>query len=435
MEVTSSIGKERNPPLNKRQNFFFNAAKVFSGNILYIATQWGLLVVLTKFFTPGEFGNYALALAIVTPIFSVSALQLRSVFVTSTSDDIKFENYLLLRIVTNLLALCVVVILCMLGVFALELLPLALLLGANQGVLNMKDIYQAVMQKYERINYFSFSRVLQGSTTLIAAAVIALLTHNLLYAVVSMLVARLAALLLYDVPSARRAVGVVNPAQAKLFNWAKLDIAESYTLARTALPLGVITIFLSLYPNIPRYFLAEYGASTLAYFAAVASLMALMDVPVAALGETSSRRLAVYFSASIGNYIKLLLMLMCAGVALGAGGVIFALLFGKVFLSVFFRPEYAEFAHVFAWLMAVRIVSNVESFLGYGLTAARQYGVQIWIQGLGLLSLCLASWWLIPGWGGTGAVWAMLISTSSTLLVTSIVMVKTLHVRKRAAHV
>src|SRR5437773_7116585 len=89
MEVTSSIGKDRNPPLNKRQSFFFNAAKLFSGNILYIATQWGLLVVLTKFFAPEEFGKYALALAIVTPIFSISALQLRSVFVTSTSDDIK----------------------------------------------------------------------------------------------------------------------------------------------------------------------------------------------------------------------------------------------------------------------------------------------------------------------------------------------------------
>jgi O-antigen/teichoic acid export membrane protein len=163
--------------------------------------------------------------------------------------------------------------------------------------------------------------------------------------------------------------------------------------------------------------------------------MALMDVPVAALGDTSSRRLAVYFSDSIGKYIKLLLMLICIGVAMGAAGVIFALLFGKLFLSTFFRPEYAEFAHVFAWLMAVKMVSNVESFLGYGLTAARQYGVQIWIQGLGLLSLCLASWWLIPGWGGTGAVWAMLISTSSTLLATSIVMMKTLRVRKRAAHV
>ncbi len=73
----------------------------------------------------------------------------------------------------------------MLGSFSLELLPLVLLLGANQGMLNMKDIYQAVMQKHERINYFSFSRVLQGSTTLIAAAVIAMFTRNLLLVVLN----------------------------------------------------------------------------------------------------------------------------------------------------------------------------------------------------------------------------------------------------------
>jgi O-antigen/teichoic acid export membrane protein len=430
MEVANSIGKDRDLSLNKAKSLFFNAAKVFSGNVIYIATQWGLLVVLTKFFTPDEFGKYALALAIVTPIFSVSALQLRTVLVTSTTDGITFENYLLLRITTGLLGLCVVVILYMFGVFSFELLPLVLLLGANQGMLNIKDIYQGVMQKHERMNYFSFSRVLQGGATLIAAAAIALLTRDLLLVVVGMFVARFIALLIFDIPSAHRAIHVAHLPQSKLFDWKKLDLVNSYTLAKTALPLGVVSIFISIYPNIPRYFLAEYGASTLGYFAAVASLMALIDVPVAALGETSSRRLAVYFSDSIGDYIKLLLMLMCAGVALGATGLIFALLFGELFLSAFFRPEYAAFAHVFAWLMALRVVSNAESFLGYGLTAARQYRVQIWIQGLGLLCLCLAAWWLIPAWGGVGAAWAMLIASSCTLLATSIVMMKILHTRK-----
>lgn len=406
-----------------RRGLLFNIARVFPGNLVYTATQWGLLIVLTKFFSPAEFGVYALALAISTPLFTASSLQLRYVYIAAEREQVGFENYLFLRLASDLAALLALLALYALDLYSAALLPMVLLLGANQFILNLKDAHQGVLQRQERMDLFASSRVIQGLVTLGAAAAAALLSGNMLLVVATMLAARLGALLLYDLPQARRALAA---ARVSYIDRAGFSLARVGGLFRTALPLGVVAIFLSLNTNVPRYFLAQSGTEVVGYFAAVASLKVIMDIFISSLGESASRRLALAFTTSRAQYVRLLLGLIAVGVAFGAAGLAFALLFGELFLALFFRPEYRVFAPVFVWLMGLRVISNASSFLGYGLTAARQYGVQVWIVGLGLLSLLVASWLLIPRWAGLGAAWAMFISELITLAAMSFVMVRTL---------
>ena len=113
-------------------------------------------------------------------------------------------------------------------------------------------------------------------------------------------------------------------------------------------------------------------------------------------------------------------------VALGMAGVVVAMAFGGTLLTILFRPEYARFANVLVWLMVAKVVLNAQSAIGYAMTAARLFKVQVWIYGLMLVSMVLCAWLLIPNWSLLGAAWATIISACVCLTISLVVMMKTL---------
>ena len=56
-------------------NFFWAA----SGNVAYALSQWGMIVALAKMTNSWMVGQFALGIAISTPILSFASMQLRSV--------------------------------------------------------------------------------------------------------------------------------------------------------------------------------------------------------------------------------------------------------------------------------------------------------------------------------------------------------------------
>ncbi|MBE0697508.1 MAG: hypothetical protein IH586_11350 [Anaerolineaceae bacterium] len=148
----------------------------------------------------------------------------------------------------------------------------------------------------------------------------------------------------------------------------------------------------------------------------------LEDIVVSALGQSAAHRLAILNIKNKKKYLLLLGKLASIGVALGLGGYFVSLFWGKEILSLFFRPEYADYANVLAWLMLSRLFINVYSFVGYGITAARKFKVQVLISGLMTGSLSLACWFLVPSYAGVGAAWATIISALVALVASLIVM-------------
>lgn len=426
LEQAPIIGKTEVSPAilpSLRANFSWT----FIGNLLYAGTQWGLLVLLTKLFEPEVFGKYALALSIVTPIFIGSALQLRAVQVTDVQGTSRFTDYLLLRLATNLLALLCIVAIILLGLIPAHLFGLILLLSLNQAVLLVLDIYQGARQKQERMDLIAISQVRVGIVSLAAAVVVALLWHDIVLVAVGMLLARTVSILIFDIGKAR------NPAGSRRSGHYKADLRDAVNvrrllnLARTAFPLGMVMMLISLYANIPRYFLAGFSEATVGFFAAVASLVALQDMITSALGQSAIPRLSRLFLSNRSAYVRLLAQVVAIFLVLALVSIVVALPLGGQILTIFFRPEYAHFAEVFVWLLVGKAVLNIKSAIGYGLTAARIFQHQVWIEGLSILALCLGAWWLVPIWAGLGAAWAMLIAACVGLAASSVVLARALY--------
>lgn len=419
---TSEVDGNTSAGLSLRANFSWT----FVANVLYAGTQWGLLILLTKLFEPELFGRYALALSIVTPTFTASAMSLRAVQVSAVKDEVSFTDYLFLRLTTNLLALLFLVFVFALGSIPSKLLALMLLLGCNQAVDLVRDLYQGVMQKRERMDLVSISKVLGGCASIAMATMMAFLTRNILFVVLGMLTARFFVLLFYDIRRSRALEVHCEP----LVIWPgirrALKLWPLLPLVRTAFPLTIVTLLVTLFPNIPRYFLAHSGEAAVGYFAAIASLVSLQELVTGALGEAAIRRLALDCATDRTAYVRLTGRLMGIFVALGMAGVVVAMAFGGTLLTILFRPEYARFANVLVWLMVAKVVLNAQSAIGYAMTAARLFKVQVWIYGLMLVSMVLCAWLLIPNWSLLGAAWATIISACVCLTISLVVMMKTL---------
>lgn len=176
-----------------------------------------------------------------------------------------------------------------------------------------------------------------------------------------------------------------------------------------ALPLGAVMGILALQPNIPRYLIAHFlGERDLGIFSAMVYLSFMGIIVVAAMGQSAAPRLANHYAA--GNYStfrSLLLRLLLVGSAIGTLGTGVALLAGRPLLVILYGPEYGAYADVLVWLMAAAALAFPASLLGYGLTAARYFNIQLPLHILVTGFTAIAAWILIPERGIMGAALAL----------------------------
>ena len=171
-------------------------------------------------------------------------------------------------------------------------------------------------------------------------------------------------------------------------------------------------MLVSLKSNIPRYFIASHmGEHALGIFGAMAYMVVAGDTIVSALGQSASPRLAKYYaSGNREEFRRLLFKLVNIGIILGCAGVAVAYFFGKEILTLLYSPEYA-IRDLFVILVVGMAISYVASFLGYGMTAARYFKVQVPLFSVVVGSLAIACLLLVPSKGMYGAAIALLIGS------------------------
>jgi O-antigen/teichoic acid export membrane protein len=153
------------------------------------------------------------------------------------------------------------------------------------------------------------------------------------------------------------------------------------------------------------------GQRELGVFAAISYLMVAGNMVVNALGQSATPRLAKYYVA--GNRVAfhtLLLKLVGIAALMGGVGVLIVLVAGRQILTILYRPEYAQYTDVFVWLMVAAGIDYISSFLGYGMTAARYFRIQMPLFASVTATSAVVCLWSIPIWGLQGAAIALIMA-------------------------
>ena len=138
ISVVSTVG---GPRLSLRANF----VATFVGYVLFGASQWAVLSLIAKLGNNEMLGQYALALAIVTPVTQFSHMNLRAVLATDIGERHPFGDYLVVRLGTTALGLAAITALALAAPYQWPVPTAVLILGFE---LSMDDL--------SNVNYGSF---------------------------------------------------------------------------------------------------------------------------------------------------------------------------------------------------------------------------------------------------------------------------------------
>lgn len=399
---------DKSKGLSLRTNFSWT----FIGNIVYAASQWGLLVLLAKLTTTAIVGQFSLALAITAPIILFTNLQLRAVQATDARREYHPGHYLALRLLMTVLGVGVVVGVALTGGYNADTVWVIVLMGAAKGVEALSDVLFGLMQQRDRMDYIARSMMIKGVVSLLAVSLVVALTHSMIWGTLALLLSWAAVLIVYDIPAVRWMAslgGDLTPREALTprWNWPTLR-----RLALLALPLGFVMMLISLNANIPRYFVERYQSeSELGIFSAMAYLVIAGSNIVNALGQSATTRLSRYYAEHhASGYLNLTAKLLGVGAVLAVGGVVVALIGGQPLLSLIYSPEYAQQPDVFVLVMVAGGLSYIASFAGYAMTAARLFRIQTLLFALTTAVTYAASTLFVPEMGGRGAVWVLIVA-------------------------
>jgi O-antigen/teichoic acid export membrane protein len=374
-----------------------NFAWTLAGNVVYAGCQWGILVAVARLASPEAVGTLALGYAITAPVFLLAGLHLRASQATDAARAFAFASYLAVRISGMALALGATAVIVLLAGYDGPTRLVVLAVAASKAVEGLSDVYYGVLQQNERMRPIAVSLGWRGVASLLAVGVVLWGGGGLLAAVLAMTASWAAVLLLHDVPAAAAFTAASTRARP--------DRGGVGRLVATSVPLGLVIMLVSLRTNVPRYFIElRIGAAELGVFAALSSLLVAGNVVVSALGQSAVPRLARHFhEGDVAEFRRLLVRLLAIAAALGAAGVLVAAAAGRPLLQLLFGEPYAQRVDVLVALMAVGFAAYASSFLGYGLTSARRFAVQLPLFTATTIACAGASLWLVPRHGLLGA--------------------------------
>jgi O-antigen/teichoic acid export membrane protein len=428
------MAAQQQKSLTLRRNFSWT----FVSNVVYAGCQWGMLVVLAKLGSPEMVGQFTLGLAVTAPVLMFTKLHLRAVQATDARNQFIFGDYLGLRLISTGLALLIIIGITLKADYRWETLLVILVVGLAKSLDSIGDVFYGLLQQHERMERIAVSTMINGLLSLLLLALGVYLTRSVLWGAVGSAVASGIVLFSYDFHSGALILNALPRTQQGEIDKPDLEVAKLQPrwhlktlrkLVWLSLPLGIVMMLISLNANMPRYFIEQYlGERELGVFAAIFYLMLAGRTVISALGESASPRLAKYYAAGNSPAFRVLLLkLVGIGALLGGVCVLFAVVAGREILTVIYGVEYAEQADLFVWLMVVAGITYVASFLGYGMTAARYFRIQMPIFVLVTAISGTACFWLIPSSGLRGAALALLIAAMVEAATTLIVVLYALH--------
>lgn len=398
-------------PAHRQKSLPHNFAWTLAGNLIYSASQWGIVVVLAKWGDTATVGQFALAVALTGPIMMLAGCALRTVQATDTTSDFTFGDYLGFRSLALGAALAAIAFLAVGVGESAAIVGVVLAVGLAKTFESLSDLFYGALQQREQMERIGKSMIVRGSFSLVAVAAAIWLaragsaTSLALVAALVLAACWGLALLAIDVRDARIHGGLsLRP---------RFDRRRLFKLAKLTAPLGITVVLGSLIINMPRYVIERYlGTEELGIYAALAYFALVGNLIANALANAVMPRLSRYWvQEDVRDFRRLLLNLLAMGVVFGAAGIALASLCGEAILTIAYRPEYARFNDVFLILMASTALSFQVCFLDTAIYASRCFRVHIPINAaVAVLVLAAAMAW-VPRYGLHGAAWAACLAT------------------------
>ncbi|HAK74626.1 MAG TPA: hypothetical protein DCP36_15700 [Sporomusaceae bacterium] len=387
------------------------------GQIIYLACQWGMLVVLAKLGSPEMVGQYALGLAISAPVILFFNLQLRIVQSTDVRNEYIFSESFILRIVLGITAVVFIFLTAIVFEYTISTIYIVIGIALCKVIESISEIIHGYFQKYEQMKLVAYSLIAKGVFALAFLFSGIFITHTLIGGVIGIICGWTITLFLdmSNCVKLNRNICSEKNKGVSFFLDPFLQLTRAKTLVLLTFPLGLVTMLSSFISNVPRYFISYYfGERELGLFSAVSYFMMFGALISSAFGETIAPRLAKYYLEKDNKkFTYLLMIVLIVGSAIWLVGLIITILKGPDILALIYAPEYSKYSIIMIWIIFAAGLEFIASIIRYAIMATKFYiGQTPLFLSLAVIAvlLCII---LIPLYGVTGAC----IAINFTMLV------------------
>ncbi len=347
-------------------------------------------------------GIYALALAVVSPVFALGNMNLRAIQATDAKDSVSFVSYAQFRQLFSIISVLICLSLAVGMYYNNADICLAIMCLAFYKYFESKsDLVHGYLQKKERMDLIANSIMVRGITNALVIAFVYYLTNSLVQALAAAIIKSWAVYYFVDAGNYHR----LNQEYDEEQDLQSKTISQMFVIAW---PLGIVVFANTLNLNIPRYFIAEYsGEAMLGIFASISYFIVAGSTLVNAIGQSAVPRLAKYsntdFVAFRGLSRKIFLLIILVGLV----GVWIAEYFGAFILRQVYTATIATYSSLFVQVMWAGLMIYASAAIGCSLTALRDFKFQSLLAVVNIVVMLVSSWWLINDYGLLGAAGAI----------------------------
>ena len=366
------------------------------GNFVFAFSQWVILIFFARMTNQENLGQYALALAIVTPIFAVGNLQLRPLYILDVNSEQKYTytHFYYLRLICSFIALACCLIL---GLFFNVSILVLLLVGLLKFFESYSDIIYAYYNAHDQTQLISKSLFLKGTLSVLSVA-IGLYLFDFYTALILFLMVYLVVWLCIDI------LYIQKTQEIKKMS---LDLG----IMKSAIPMGISLGIVTLQSNIPRLFLDQYASieavgifTVLSYFIIVGSIF------INSICQYLSPRLTHAWNHNRAYFKKLLSMALLIAGGLGLIAIFLSYFMGEFVLNLVYGAEYVAYTDAFVLTMVAGFILYLATVLGYTLTAIGFIKQQVYLFSIVLIFSVLVSYLCIPEYGIIGGIYTLMVS-------------------------
>ena len=366
------------------------------GNFIFAFSQWVILIFFARMTNQENLGQYALALAIVTPIFAVGNLQLRPLYILDVNSEQKYTytHFYYLRLICSFIALACCLVL---GLFFNVSILVLLLVGLLKFFESYSDIIYAYYNAHDQTQLISKSLFLKGALSVLAVA-LGLYLFDFYTALILFLFVYIVVWLFID---------NLYIQKTKEIKKMSLDLG----IMKSAIPMGISLGIVTLQSNIPRLFLDQYASieavgifTVLSYFIIVGSIF------INSICQYLSPRLTHAWNHNRAYFKKLLSMALLVAGGLGLIAIFLSYFMGEFVLNLVYGAEYVAYTDAFVLTMVAGFILYLATVLGYTLTAIGFIKQQVYLFSIVLIFSVLVSYLFIPEYGIIGGIYTLIVS-------------------------
>ena len=366
---------------------------LIASNIVKAISQWGILVILVKFFSNTDVGYYNLGMALAAPVFSLSGMQLKSILVVEPSGEKdNFLTYFLVRHLTAFLATLGLILYC---AFFREINWILVCVIVYKAVENLIDILYGYMQKEDKMIWMSKSEILKSISTALLCLMITILFKEINISQLSLVIV---SLFFYF-------VNLVFTFRLLGKDYASITLKDIWSIILKGFPLG-ISVFLSSYiTNYPRLAIeGQMGPEMLAYFGSFTYVAIGIFEVVTPVQTFLRQRLSKHYQRrEVGAFKSKVNKTIIGVLLLGFLYYVVFFVLGSFLIKLLFNDSYNQYASVLYLLIGGQMLSSMSGVYSTAVLSFNVYTKQAFISAIVLVVVILLSNRLIVTLGFIGA--------------------------------